>query len=266
MPANNSFAHTSAAPRVQEAHDGILVVDKPAGMTSHDVVHKIRKRFDIGKVGHGGTLDPDATGVLIILLGRGTKFSNVFLGSDKTYEGTLRLGIRTDTQDASGVVLSEAPWDAITREQLTDAMNQKKGDQFQAPPMVSAAKIKGVPLYKLARRGETVERKARLIHVYEFTMLTFEPPYSSFVMRCTKGTYVRTLCSDIGDALGCGAHLSQLRRTRSGSLAIADATPLARILEMTYNELIPLVLPLSRFSSITGKLLTDSNTPVSSVR
>jgi tRNA pseudouridine55 synthase len=263
MSSRPLFSNASAAPRGLDAHDGILVVDKPPGMTSHDVVYKIRRRFDIPKVGHGGTLDPDATGVLIILLGRGTKFSNVFLGSDKTYEGTLRLGISTDSQDASGAVLSEKPWEGITKDQALEAMAQKKGDQFQTPPMVSAAKINGVPLYKLARRGETVERKARLIHVYEFSMTSFEPPSIGFLIRCTKGTYVRTLCSDVGDALGCGAHMSSLRRTRSGSLDITHATSLADILSMSYEQLVAIVHPLSRFSSITGKFILEPATPPS---
>lgn len=227
--------------------DGILVIDKPGGMTSHDVVNRIRRGFRIDKVGHGGTLDPDATGLLVLLLGRATKLSNQFLGSDKTYEGTIRLGISTDSHDASGTVLREAPWDTITRDQLADAMRKHVGDQFQIPPMVSAAKVKGVPLYKLARKGQTVERQPRLIHVYEFTMRTFDPPHADFLLRCTKGTYVRSLCSDIGDALGCGAHLSRLRRTRSGTLTLDQATPLAEAEAMTPAQLTSIVLPMSCF-------------------
>jgi len=223
-------------------------VDKPAGITSHDVVDIVRKVLGIRRVGHGGTLDPRATGLLIILTGKGTKLSNRFLSSDKTYEGRLCLGVSTDSQDADGTVVAEADCSAITREQLEDEMRKLTGDLMQTPPMVSAVKVNGVPLYKHARRGKTVERKCRLIHVYEFTLRDFDPPHANFIVRCTKGTYVRTLCADVGEALGCGAHLAELRRTESGELTLDDAIAVDAVREMTREELCTHVMPVREFS------------------
>ena len=236
-----------AAPIDFDPHDGVLLVDKPSGPTSHDVVHEIRRYFRIKKVGHGGTLDPSATGLLAILLGRGTKLSQQIMGSDKTYTGEIHLGINTGTQDADGEVLSEADASGVTEAQLTQAMNTLKGDIYQLPPMVSAIKIKGVPLYKMARKGLEVERKERLIHIYEFRLTDYEAPIGAFRVRSTKGTYVRTLCFDVGRTLGCGAHLKSLRRTQSGKLDINDAYPLARILTWTPAELAKHVIPFQRF-------------------
>jgi len=227
-----------------DPYDGILLVDKPAGPTSHDVVDRIRRRFHLKKVGHGGTLDPAATGLLVILLGRGTRASNRFMSSDKTYKGTIRLGVTTDSQDADGRVIREADPSAITREQLEAAMAKFKGDMFQMPPMVSAIKIEGVPLYKMARRGEEVERKPRFIHLYEFRLLDFTPPCGTFVLRCTKGTYVRTVCHDVGEALGVGAHLSQLRRTETAGFTVRNAVPLDTLLEMPPADFARAVIPL----------------------
>lgn len=225
--------------------DGVLLVDKPSGPTSHDIVDDIRHRFRFKKVGHGGTLDPMATGLLVILLGRGTKISNAVMGSDKIYEGTIHLGITTDSQDCDGKVLSETDPSAVTREALEAEMRKFVGDIQQIPPMVSAVKKGGVPLYKLARKGQEVEREPRLIHIYEFRLLTFTPPTATFVLRCTKGTYVRTLCADIGAALGCGAHLAQLRRTKSGDFDITDAVTLEEILKLDADGLIPRVIPIT---------------------
>lgn len=233
-----------APPRNMDPWDGLLLVDKPAGPTSHDVVDEIRRCFRLEKVGHGGTLDPMATGLLVILLGRGTKLSNQVMGSDKTYEGICHLGITTDTEDADGQVTSEKGCEGITRERVEEEMRKRKGDLMQTPPMVSAVKRDGVPLYKLARKGKTVEREPRLIHVYDFALLEYDPPCARFRLRCTKGTYVRTLCADIGRDLGCGAYLSQLRRTASGSLDVADATPLEQVLAMDMGQLVQLVIPI----------------------
>ncbi len=224
--------------------DGILLVDKPAGFTSHDVVAKFRSTFRLKKVGHGGTLDPSATGLLILLLGRGTKLSDRIMGGDKAYEGTMMLGMATTTQDADGEVTQERDASHVTREMLEDAMARFKGDTMQMPPMVSAIKQNGVPLYKLARKGMDVERAARLIHLYEFRLLEFNPPHADFSVRCTKGTYVRTLCADIGEALGCGAHLLRLRRTRSGAMSLKDALPLADILQMSRTQLQQRIIPV----------------------
>ncbi len=231
------------------AHDGVLLVDKPSGPTSHDIVDCIRRHFGIRKVGHGGTLDPLATGLLIILLGRGTKLSESLMGFDKTYEGVLRLGIATDTQDADGQVVSESDPSGVTREALEAQMACRTGDIMQTPPMVSAVKIGGVPLYKLARKGKTVERQARLIHVYSFRLLDFSPPRASFDLRCTKGTYVRTLCAEIGETLGCGAHLESLRRTHIGALDVRHAHSLEALLERSPSDLPDLIIPLTKVNA-----------------
>ena len=233
-------------PAAFDPFDGILLVNKPAGPTSHDIVDRIRRHFRFRKVGHGGTLDPQATGLLILLIGRGTRLSDRFMGSDKTYEGVLRLGIATHTHDAAGEVLREADASGITREQLEAAMAKFRGDIYQAPPMVSAVKKDGVPLYKLARKGQEVERQPRLIHIYEFALLDFNLPRAAFRMQCTKGTYVRTICHDMGEALGCGAHLESLCRLRSGEYTVAEARPMDVLLAMDVRQLQDVVIPLHR--------------------
>ncbi|MBA4388027.1 MAG: tRNA pseudouridine(55) synthase TruB [Verrucomicrobia bacterium] len=243
------------APRAPDPFDGILLVDKPAGPTSHDIVDSIRRKFGFNKVGHGGTLDPQATGLLVILLGKGTKLSDRFMGADKVYEGTMRLGIETDTQDAQGKTTREADATAVTAEQLQAAMGKFTGDIMQTPPMVSAAKVGGVPLYKLARKGKTVPREPKLIHVYEFKLLDFKPPDASFIIRCTKGTYVRTLCSDVGAALGCGAHLAQLRRLQSGDFKIEECSTLDSLLAMSLEQLVDKVILLTKLMARTGTAL-----------
>jgi tRNA pseudouridine55 synthase len=230
------------------------VVDKPGGPTSHDIVAQVRRRFGIRKVGHGGTLDPQATGVLVLLLGKGTKLSNTFLAGDKSYEGAMLLGTATDSHDAQGVVVREGDYRSVTREQVEAEMRERTGDIMQTPPMVSAVKVNGVPLYKRARKGQQVEREPRLIHVYEFGVVEFQPPAVDFFLRCTKGTYVRTLCADIGEALGCGAHLARLRRTRCGELGIEQALPFERMLEMSRDELLEHVIPMSRFAGRARRL------------
>lgn len=227
--------------------DGVLLVDKPVGPTSHDIVHQIRKRFRIEKVGHGGTLDPNATGLLLILLGKGTKLSEQLMGSDKSYTGVMRLGRTTDSQDCDGKTLEEKPWDAVTREDVEKQMAALEGDLFQTPPMVSAIKVEGVPLYKLARKGQEVERKPRFVHIYKLAMTEWAPPLVTFDVSCTKGTYVRTLAHDIGQTLGCGACLDALRRTRSGTFDVADAMPFEQVLELSSSDLAGRVLPFTRF-------------------
>ena len=230
--------------------DGLLLVDKPSGPTSHDVVARIRRQFRIPKVGHGGTLDPMATGLLVILLGKATKISDRVMGHDKTYEGVFRLGVETDSQDADGRILAEQDASAITAGQVADQLKSRLGDQMQTPPMVSAVKINGVPLYKLARKGETVERPPKLIHVYRFDLLDFAPPDVRFVVECTKGTYVRTLAHDIGQALGVGAHLVQLRRTKIGRFDVAHAATLDELLARPSldGKILPLAAALARLS------------------
>lgn len=237
-----------APPQPTDPFSGVLLVDKPMGPTSHDIVHRIRRTFKIKKVGHGGTLDPMATGLLILLLGKGTKLSDRFLGADKTYAGTLRLGVTTNSQDAQGEVTAEADPSGITESQVTDAMARRVGDSMQTPPMVSAVKVNGVPLYKHARKGKEVARKPRLIHVYQFQCPRFELPDADFVMRCTKGTYVRKLCHDIGAELGCGAHLTRLRRTQCGHLSIVNALPMDTLMQMDHATLAKHILPMRTFT------------------
>ncbi len=228
--------------------DGLLLVDKPPGMTSHDVVDRVRRRYHFPKVGHAGTLDPQATGLLILMIGRATKLAGPLLANDKTYEGIMRLGIATDTQDADGRILREAPWQGVTRAGVETAVAALRGDQMQTPPMVSAAKKNGVPLYKLARQGKTVERTPKLVHIYEFTVRTFEPPRVGFFLRCSKGVYVRTLCADLGETLGCGAHLEQLRRLDIGAFSLREAMALDALLRLDRNQVLDAILPLTQVS------------------
>ena len=210
--------------------DGILLVDKPTEWTSHDVVAKIRNHFKFSKVGHGGTLDPLATGLLVLLIGKGTKLSDRIMGGDKTYEGIIHLGITTDSQDADGEVLAEKDASHITREQVETAIQNYLGDIEQIPPMVSAIKKNGVPLYKMARKGQVVEREPRKIHVYEFEVLEFNNPLVTIRVKSTKGTYVRTLAHDLGNDLGVGGSLDALRRTESGPLNLSKSHSMEEIL------------------------------------
>jgi tRNA pseudouridine55 synthase len=230
------------------ALDGAVLIDKPAGPTSHDVVDAIRKRFGIRKVGHCGTLDPNATGLLIIVLGRGTKLSEKLMSDDKVYEGTMKLGETTDSFDADGEVTAVQPVPPITLEQLNDEAARFVGDQMQTPPMVSAVKKAGVPLYKLARKGVEVQREPRLIHIYSFRFAKYEAPLGNFTIACTKGTYVRSLVHELGQRVGCGAHLAALRRTVSGKFNVADAKPLDEILNLAVAALEKRVIPLLRLS------------------
>ena len=231
---------------------GWIILDKPVGLGSTQAVAAVKRNLrEAGygkkvKVGHGGTLDPMATGLLILLLGKGTKISERVMGHDKAYEGTLRLGIETDSQDADGQIVAETNASAITAEQVGEQMRLRLGDQMQMPPMVSAIKIKGVPLYKLARKGETVERQPRFIHVYRFELLDFTPPDVRFAVECTKGTYVRTLAHDIGQALGVGAHLVQLRRTKIGPFDVSRASTLDDLLALPSldGKILPLAAAL----------------------
>src|SRR5687768_1637624 len=229
--------------------DGALLVDKPAGPTSHDVVNEIRRRFNLKKVGHAGTLDPNATGLLIILLGRGTKLSEKLMSSDKVYEGTIKFGEETDSYDADGELVASLPVMPMTLEELNEAADSFVGDIMQEPPMVSAVKQGGVPLYKLARKGIEVERKARLIHVYTYRFLKYEEPVGWFRVACTKGTYVRSLAHDLGQKLGCGAHLLTLRRVTSGKFDVDDAVYCEDVLEMNEKELERHVIPMLKLTA-----------------
>jgi tRNA pseudouridine55 synthase len=223
--------------------DGALLVDKPAGCTSHDVVHQVRRHFGLAKVGHCGTLDPAATGLLILVLGKATKLAERFMASDKVYEGTMRFGEATDSYDADGELTSSLPVPPMSLEELNQEAQSFLGDQYQTPPMVSAVKIKGVPLYKLARKGLEVERQARLIHIYTFRFSAYVEPDATFRLACTKGTYVRTVAHEIGQKMGCGAHLKSLRRLVSGKFDVAEATPTQEILGWNQTQLEAHVIP-----------------------
>jgi len=206
--------------------NGILVVDKPKGITSHDVVNFIRRTFKIKKVGHAGSLDPIATGVLILLLGDATKLSNQLMNSDKIYEGALRCGITTDTLDAEGKVKEKKDTATLDSEKIEKAFLKFRGESLQTPPYFSAVKHKGLPLYKLARRGISIKKEPRRINIKELTVGEIKMPDVYFRVHCSKGTYIRQLCGDIGDELGCGAHMVALRRVKSGDYKIEDAVSL----------------------------------------
>ncbi len=231
--------------------DGALLIDKPAGLTSHDIVDVIRGQVRAKKVGHCGTLDPNATGLLVILLGRATKLAEKLMADDKVYEGTMRFGVETASYDADGEVTATHPVPPITLEQLNTATESFLGDQMQLPPMVSAVKIGGVPLYKLARKGVEIERKERLIHIFSFQFTDYAEPVGWFRVACTKGTYVRTIAYDLGRKLGCGAHLQNLRRLVSGQFDVADAIALEDVPGLTEAELEQRIIPFVRLVQMT---------------
>jgi tRNA pseudouridine55 synthase len=229
--------------------DGAILIDKPTGLTSHDVVDAIRRRFQIKKVGHCGTLDPNATGLLIIVLGRGTKLSEKLMGDDKVYEGTIKFGETTNSYDADGEILETKTVPPLTLETLNEEAAKFIGDQMQMPPMVSAIKKDGVPLYKLARKGIEVEREPRLVHIYNFRFTQYQESLGEFRVACTKGTYVRSIAHDLGQKLGCGAHLAALRRNVSGKFDVADATLLDDVLKLTAAELEKKILPFLKLAA-----------------
>jgi tRNA pseudouridine55 synthase len=232
------------------ALDGAILIDKPSGPTSHDVVDAIRRKFGIKKVGHCGTLDPAATGLLVIVLGRGTKLSEKLMGDDKVYEGTIKFGETTDSYDADGEITGSLPVMPMTLDELNEAAASFIGDIMQVPPMVSAIKRGGVPLYKLARKGVEVEREPRLIHIYNFRFTNYAEPVGTFKLACTKGTYVRSAAHDLGQKLGCGAHLATLRRSVSGKFDVADALPLDQVLNLSVSELEKRVIPFLKLATM----------------
>jgi tRNA pseudouridine55 synthase len=207
--------------------EGVLLIDKPTGMTSHDVVDRVRRILRMKRIGHAGTLDPMATGLLIMLVGKATKLSQYLMSLDKEYEGTIKLGETTDTQDADGDVVATRLLPALTEAQLREAMQTFVGDRYQTPPMFSAKKLAGVPLYKLARKGQEVDREPRFIRVSQFELTRFGLPDFDVRLRCSKGTYVRTVAHDLGEKLGCGAHLATLRRTATDRFHIRQAVSLS---------------------------------------
>ena len=215
--------------------NGIVIIDKPAGWTSQDVTARLRRVFGTRRIGHGGTLDPMATGVLPVFVGRATRGVEFFEHAEKTYETELLLGVATDTEDTTGTVLFRREV-SVTPEQLTAVLERFRGEIMQIPPMYSALKVNGQKLCDLARKGRQVERQPRPVTIHELTLLSREGDTLRLRVRCSKGTYIRTLCADIGEALGCGGCMQALRRTQAGEYTIAEAVPLQRLLESPEPE------------------------------
>ena len=231
---------------------GVLLIDKAPDMTSHDVVAIGRRALNTKKIGHCGTLDPMATGLLMLVVGRATKIQDLLMSEDKQYVGTLTLGTTTSTQDRQGEVEETKEVPAFTREQIEGAFQAYFGEFEQMPPMVSAIKQDGVPLYKLARKGQVVERKLRPVRVDSFEITRIELPEVDFVVNCSKGFYVRTYAHDIGQKLGCGAHLSALRRTRSGKFTLDRAVPAMDLKTIPREDLLKAMVSLAEISLMRG--------------
>jgi tRNA pseudouridine55 synthase len=232
--------------------DGVLLVDKAAGMTSHDVVAIVRRKLNTKKVGHCGTLDPLATGLLLIVLGRGTKIQDLLMCEDKEYVGTMTLGATTDSQDADGQVVETKPVPELSHERIDAVFAKFDGDFYQMPPMVSAIKKEGVPLYKLARQGKVVEREPRFVHVFAHEINAIRLPEIDFRVVCSKGFYVRTYAHDIGAELGCGAHLKSLRRTKSGRFDLLRSITVEELHTKTADEIVAKILSLPEVSRLRG--------------
>jgi tRNA pseudouridine55 synthase len=232
--------------------DGVLLVDKGPDMTSHDVVAVARRALGIKKIGHCGTLDPMATGLLILVIGRGTKIQDLLMAEDKEYVGSLELGKTTNTQDADGDVTETRDTSGVTEAGIREAFAGFTGDFYQMPPMVSAIKKEGVPLYKLARQGKTVEREPRLVHVYSYRIDAIAVPVVDFTVVCSKGFYVRTYAHDIGEKLGCGAHLRSLRRTKSGKFNLERSVTFEELKHGDRRELLGKLLTLPEVSRLRG--------------
>ena len=215
--------------------NGIVIVDKPQDWTSQDVTARLRRVFNTRRIGHGGTLDPMATGVLPVFVGRATRGVEFFEHAEKTYEATLRLGLATDTEDITGTVLEERPV-TVTEAEFLAILAQFRGEILQVPPMYSALKVNGQKLCDLARKGKEVERKPRPITIFELECLEFTGDTAKLRVRCSKGTYIRTLCKDIGEALGCGGCMAALRRVTAGEYGIENAVPLQELLDTEAPE------------------------------
>ncbi len=231
---------------IQESgFEGILLVDKPSGITSHNIVDRLRKKLNMKKIGHAGTLDPLATGLMILLIGKATKVSQFLINLDKAYEGIFKLGEETDSQDSDGQVVNKKGLpENLSAEMIEDVMKEFLGDQYQTPPMFSAKKINGVPLYKMARKGKTVDREPRVIRINELSLRGWNSPEGQFYMDCSKGTYVRTVFHDLGQKLGCGGHLTSLRRTKINDFTIEGVPSLEEIETMGSGEFQSLLIPV----------------------
>ena len=232
--------------------DGVLLVDKDPDMTSHDVVSVARRTLGQKKIGHCGTLDPMATGLLILTLGRGTKIQDLLMAEDKEYVGTVRLGEETTTQDKEGEIVLSKDVPELDEQGILFALKDFTGDFYQTPPMVSAIKKDGVPLYKLARQGKEVKREPRLVHVYDYELTSINLPEFDFRVVCSKGFYVRTYAHEIGIKIGCGAHLSSLRRTKSGKFSADGAITFDELKNGTRESVAERALSLSEVSKLRG--------------
>ncbi|MGK0184341.1 MAG: tRNA pseudouridine55 synthase [Verrucomicrobiales bacterium] len=232
--------------------EGVLLVDKGQAMTSHDVVAMARRCLNLKKIGHCGTLDPMATGLLILVLGRATKISELLMSENKEYVGALTLGATTSTQDKEGEVLETREVPDLSNEEIEAVFAQFKGEFYQTPPMVSAIKKDGVPLYKLARQGKEVKRDPRLTNIYDYKIDGVNLPEIKFTVTCSKGFYVRTYAHDIGEKLGCGAHLSALRRTRSGKFNVSTAVSWEALKEGRREEVLDGLMSLPEVSRLRG--------------
>ena len=229
---------------ITDAPEGILLVNKPQGITSHDVVSKIRRVYQMKKVGHAGTLDPMATGLLLILVGKATKASQYLMSLCKEYTGTVKLGVSTDSQDAEGEIVEERTVPDLTEEQVKAEMKTFIGDQYQIPPMFSAKKVNGQKLYKLARQGKIVEREPRVINISRFELTKYSLPEVSFIVGTSKGAYVRTIAHDLGKKFGCGGHLNKLRRTAVGQFRIENAVKIEELEVMSPSTLRKQLIPV----------------------
>jgi tRNA pseudouridine55 synthase len=232
-------------------YDGVLLIDKGSGMTSHDVVAIVRNRLETQKVGHCGTLDPFATGLLLVVVGRGTKIQDLLMSEDKEYVGTIKLGQVTDTQDPDGIII-ETHEVALDKSAIIAAFAKFHGDFYQTPPMVSAIKKEGVPLYKLAREGKVVEREPRFVHVYAHEIREIRAEEIDFRVICSKGFYVRTYAHEIGEELGCGAHLAALRRTKSGRFTVEGALTIAALKTSPKESIVNQIISLPDISRMRG--------------
>ncbi len=224
---------------------GLLLVDKPLDMTSHDVVDILRKKLNIKKIGHAGTLDPQATGLLLMLISRqATKCAQLFSGMDKAYKARLTLGIKTDTADHTGNVIEQSIVPEYSQEDIEKAFTFFQGRIMQTPPMVSAKKVNGEKLYFLARKGIMVERQPVEVNILELKILTIDLPHIDFCVKCSKGTYIRTLCEDIGKKMGCNGHMNGLRRTNIGAYAVDNAITIDKIKQAEINEIAQAVMEI----------------------
>lgn len=230
--------------QTEHEYNGVLLIDKPCGITSHDVVDRVRRILKMKKVGHAGTLDPNATGLMIVLVGKGTKASQFLMSMDKSYTGTIQLGLETDSYDIDGEVLKNETPAPIAEPAILAMMQSFIGDQYQKPPMFSAKKVNGVPLYKHARKGKEVEREDRLIRISSFELLENRFPNLDFDVSVSKGTYVRSIAHDLGKKLGTGACLTTLRRTRISDFKIENAVELDALAELSTTGIKSRIIPI----------------------